>query len=41
MPLDETVAILRTLDTIRERIGLDYTGIAPPADETDAPGQAS
>ncbi len=31
MPLDETVAILRTLDTIRAQIGLDYTGVAPPA----------
>jgi predicted dehydrogenase len=39
MPLDETVEILRTLDAIRERIGLDYTGIAPVAG--DAPGQAS
>ncbi len=39
MPLDETIAMLRTLDTIRERIGLDYTGIAPPAGAS--PPQAS
>ncbi len=33
MPLDETVDILRTLDDIRRQIGLDYTGVAPPADD--------
>lgn len=31
MPLDETVAILGTLDAIRARIGLRYDDIAPPA----------
>ncbi|KND42082.1 oxidoreductase, partial [Streptomyces stelliscabiei] len=25
MPLDETVAVMRTLDTVRDQIGLSYT----------------
>jgi hypothetical protein len=31
MPLDETVAIMRTLDEVRHQIGLVYPGETPPA----------